>query len=379
MSELFPPDVGGSAVLFDEVYRRLAACEALVLTDGAGDGAHSTPPLVISRGLVRMREWGVLNADGMVNYLRRAMQIRSMASRHRPCIVHCGRALPEGVSALLAKMANGPKYLCWAHGEDIVSARSSRELFFLMRRVLSGAHALIANSHNTRALLEDSGARPERIHVVHPGVDDCRFSASRDPQVVRARYGVQDAFILLSVGRLQRRKGHDHVLAALASLGDLLPSLCYIIVGEGQERRRLEGLVEAFGLGGRVIFAGQVSGDDLPMYYAASDVFVLPNRVDDDGDLEGFGIVFLEAAACGKPVIAGNSGGVSEAVEDGVTGILVGGTDTAELAGAIRQLTLSSELRQRLGQAGRKRVQREFTWERAAAHVERIHLEVAES
>jgi phosphatidylinositol alpha-1,6-mannosyltransferase len=115
----------------------------------------------------------------------------------------------------------------------------------------------------------------------------------------------------------------------------------------------------------------------LPAYFAASDVFVHPNRVVDEADFEGFGLVFLEAAASGKPVIGGATGGVVEAVVDGVTGLLVGGTDAGELAAAIEQLAASADLRRRLGDAGRARVANEFTWEAAARRVEAIHAAVA--
>ena len=126
------------------------------------------------------------------------------------------------------------------------------------------------------------------------------------------------------------------------------------------------------GLESAVTFAGKVDDDLLPQLYAACDIFALPNR-NDHGDIEGFGIVFMEAAASCRPTIGGNTGGVPEAVKEGETGLLVSGTDSAELVEVVRRLAGSPELRARLGAAGRKRVLREFTWDHAAARLAELH------
>jgi phosphatidylinositol alpha-1,6-mannosyltransferase len=149
-----------------------------------------------------------------------------------------------------------------------------------------------------------------------------------------------------------------------------------VIAGDGEERARLERLVAEHGVEDRVFFAGTVPNADLPAYYAACDVFLLPNRVD-DGDIEGFGIVFLEAAATGKPVIGGNSGGVPEAVERNVTGLLIDGSDVGEVAAAIHELATSEERRSRMGLAGRVRAHGCFSWQRAAAAVSELQLRLA--
>jgi phosphatidylinositol alpha-1,6-mannosyltransferase len=178
------------------------------------------------------------------------------------------------------------------------------------------------------------------------------------------------------VSRLQRRKGHALVLRALPELMRHVPLVRYVIVGAGNEREQLEHLRGELGLEHAVLFEGEVADDTLNAYFAACDIFVLPTRVEPT-DFEGFGIVFLEAAAAGKPAIGGRNGGVPEAIADGETGVLVGGEDVAELAGALRSLCERHEMRQRLGRAARARVLREFTWERAAAQVTEIHRTLA--
>jgi phosphatidylinositol alpha-1,6-mannosyltransferase len=261
--------------------------------------------------------------------------------------------------------------VCWAHGEDVTVLDSSRELRFLGRRVYCAADFIIANSSHTRSLLRGLGVPESRVQIIRPGVDTERFHPGVETRRLRAVLAPDDELILLSVGRLQRRKGHDLVIDALTRIDPGVPPLRYVIVGDGDERKALESRVAAAGLQNMVRFVGEVSRDDLPAHYAACDIFLMPNRVD-GVDLEGFGIVFLEAAASAKPVIGGRTGGVPEAVEQGVTGLLVRGNDAGELARAITTLALSPELRARMGAAGRDRVVREFSWDRAVAALDAL-------
>ena len=256
--------------------------------------------------------WGVLHANGLSRHLRIAAATRQLSVA--ASVVHCARALPEGFDALLSSLYTGTPFICWAHGEELTCARSSRELTWLMHRVFRRAAALVANSRNTAAQLEQAGAPINRIEVIYPGVDTVRFQPGcGDAPALRARFAKHGELLLLTVGRLQRRKGHDQVIKALAGTRESHPHLKYLIVGDGDERAALEQLVVSSSLTNRVTFEGSVPASQLPAYYAAADLFVHPNRVDGT-DFEGFGIVFLEAAASGLPVIGGATGGVPEAV-----------------------------------------------------------------
>ena len=373
VTELYPPAVGGTPVLFENVYSRLPGMDVTVLTGGEKRRRDADERGIrVVRRPGRQTHWGVLHPRGLHRHWQVARDIAQL-TRGRRAIVHCGRALPEGLAALVSRrLHGGPPYLCWTHGEELTYARDSRELTFLLSRVHRGAAGLIANSHNTRRKLEAIGVAAHRIRVIHPGVDPERFGTSAAGSGLRQRLAPAGELVLLSVGRLQRRKGHDVVLRALAHLGGVAGGMRYVIVGDGDERSSLEQLASDLGVHRQVVFAGEVSDRELPSYYGAADLFVHPNR-DDRGDIEGFGIVFLEAAAAGLPVIGGNSGGVPEALEDGVTGFLVDGRDAGELARKIRLLTESSDLRRRMGDAGRARVVREFTWNRAAARLMEAH------
>ena len=378
LSQVFPPAVGGSGELLENVYSRISAVPVTVWTDAA-----TCPGTETSRGSMAIRRttldghrWGVLDPKSIAQHVRIARDILQKC-RTEPTVVHCGRAQPEALPALLARaLPPHPRYLFWVHGEDVTTALTSRDFAWTMRRVHSGASLAIANSHNSARVLVSHGFDPGRIRVVHPGVDSERFHPDLDARELRDRFGARSGRLLVSVGRLQRRKGHDSVLAAMHALRSELPDLVYVIVGDGAERQRLESLTRELQLENRVRFEGEVQADRLPFYYAASDVFILPTRVD-DGDFEGFGLVFLEAAATGKPVIAGRSGGVPEAVADGETGLLVDPDSALELAKAIRTLVTTPQLGKQLGWAGRARVLRQFTWNRAADAVAAIHAEVA--
>jgi phosphatidylinositol alpha-1,6-mannosyltransferase len=377
LSELFPPDVGGSAVLFEGIYSRLPDAEVTVLTHGAGEGPwrpQEAGPLRVFRHPLATKRWGVRDIAALHHHFGVARRVRELVPR-RHSVVHCARALPEGLAALFSRLSGGPPYVCWAHGEDLATALLSREFTFLTRMVFARSAAALANSRNTASMLLEFGVPDEKIHVVHPAVDADRFHPGVDGMAVRSRFASPSDIVLLSVGRLQRRKGQDVGIQAVAALKDEIPGLRYVIAGDGEERGRLEQLIREHGVMDRVTLTGVIPDGQLSAYYAACDIFLLPNRVE-DGDIEGFGIVFLEAAAAGKPAIGGNSGGVPEAVEHDVTGLLVDGS-VLQVVAAIRALANSEERRRRMGLAGRVRARGCFSWQRAAATVSQLQFRLA--
>jgi phosphatidylinositol alpha-1,6-mannosyltransferase len=379
VTQMFPPAVGGSGVLLENIYSRLA-CPVTVLTD-----VVTTPVEEPVRGRMQVRQipldgrhWGFLKPAALRQHVRVAREICRVTPAG--AIVHCGRAQPEGIAALLAAWRpGGPRYLFWAHGEEITTALTSRELGWVMRRVHRGAVAAIANSQHTAATLAAAGMPRERIHVVYPGVDADRFSPTVAGDHLRQQLAPPGALIFSTIGRVEPRKGHVRAVRALAALRHRLPLFRYVIVGDGSERPALDAAIAETAMQDLVVLTGQVADHDLPAYFVACDVFLHPNRVVEGYDFEGFGIVFLEAAAAGKPVIGGASGGVPEAVADGITGLLVPEGDAEALQRAIERLSDSETLRLALGRAGRQRVLSDFTWTRAAARVAEIHAALAAS
>ena len=221
--------------------------------------------------------------------------------------LHCGCCLPEGLMGLAIRLRTGLPYVCYVHGEETCFAASSRELGWLSRRVLRHARYLIANSRNTRRILvEHWGIPAESIRVLHPGVDVGRFApAGRDRGLGATGLGRPAGGA--DGGAAAETKGHDQMIRAWRSPAGR-PRRALRDPGGWRGTAALQDLVAREGLGGHVQFLGQ--GDDavLVSCYQQCDLFVLPNRRV-GRDIEGFGMVLLEAQACGKPVVAGASGG----------------------------------------------------------------------
>jgi phosphatidylinositol alpha-1,6-mannosyltransferase len=237
----------------------------------------------------------------------------------------------------------------------------------------------VAGSSFTRGLLEEMDrVESAKIAVISPGVDPEEFQPREPSPEGRAGRGLEGKTVLLTVGRLQRRKGHDMVIKALPRILKAHPHVVYVVAGDGEERGALERLALDEGVAGSVRFLGRVPQEDLPALYNLSDVFIMANRTMPGGDVEGFGIVFLEAGACAKPVIAGASGGTADAVLDGVTGILVDGTSIEEIAEAVVRLVGQPDLRSRMGEAARRRIEAEYSWQAITERTKRLSAALLE-
>jgi phosphatidylinositol alpha-1,6-mannosyltransferase len=267
----------------------------------------------------------------------------------------------------MVRARTGIAYCCYTHGEDINVASTSRELAWLTRRVLRGATAIIANSAFTRdLLLTEWGVPPQRVRLLHPGVDCDYFRPAAPDAGVRKHLGWDGRRVILTVGRLQRRKGHDVMIEAVAKLRDRFPNLLYAIIGDGEERPRLGDIVKRLGAEGQVRFLGEVKDAELLHCYQQCDLFALPNRTVGK-DVEGFGMVLLEAQACGRPVLAGASGGTAETLRPNETGVLVACDRPDEPAAALADLLADPDRLTRMGAAGRGWVAGKFDWSILAA------------
>jgi phosphatidylinositol alpha-1,6-mannosyltransferase len=232
---------------------------------------------------------------------------------------------------------------------------------------------VLANSQFTLDLVQKAGVDSRRTALVHPGCDVHRFQPLQAPSTFRQRIlgPRSNDRVLLTVG-LESRKGHDMVIRALPMLLRTVPDVTYVIVGAGPQTH-LDDLARELGVRERVIFTGLISDEHLAAIYGLCDLFVMPSRQDlAQHNVEGFGLVFLEANACGKPVVAGKSGGIGDAVLDGVTGLLVNPHDPDDIAKAVGSLLTSPILARRLGEQGRSRVLNEFTWDIVGKRVQGI-------
>lgn len=375
LSEVWPPEIGGSAQLFDNLYgRHFHPGDAVHIVAGGGDRhpeLDASYPMPVTRFANERVPW--LKPESAKMYAAMLAATLRVCVRERIEVLHCGRVIPEGLVGLAVHRALGIPYTVWVHGEDVSIFMRYPVKKRLMPEVFRHARAVFANSGFTLGRATLAGAPHDKTHVVNPAVDAARFAGPIDVSDLRARWGLHGKTVLLTVGRLTRRKGHDKVLDALASLRATRPDLAYLVLSDGEEEASLKAHCTALGLDDLVRWVGPVKPHELPGYYAVSDLFVHPNRTLSDDDVEGFGMVFLEASATGIPVIGGRSGGVPDAVQDRVTGLLVDGERADAVADAIASLVDDPDRRRVMGEAGRVWA-RSFSWSRQAERVRALSL-----
>ncbi len=365
ITELFLPTKGGSAVWFAEVYRRLGGKDIHIVTadvDGA-EAVDLTHPNQIHRLDLKRKHW--LRPESLFIYIKLFVRSLSLLSNHRFSAVHAGRALPEGLVAWLTARIGMLPVVIYAHGEELTSwGRGAK--YQVMRFVLRHADKVVANSDYTREELLRIQIADERIVLINPGVDIERFQPNLPHADLLQGIGVtHDSKLLLSVGRLSRRKGFDKLIESMPELLKRGIDVRYAVIGIGEDRKYLADKADTYRVMDRVHFLGHVSPDVLPRWYNACDIFVMPNR-EINGDTEGFGMVYIEAAACGKSTIAGLGGGTGSAVLHGETGLRVDGTDVGLLTEALAGVLTDDDLRLRMGAVGLERVTKHFSWEKVA-------------
>jgi phosphatidylinositol alpha-1,6-mannosyltransferase len=340
--------------------------------DARADGFDGTHDLRVKRLPLAMSAWGVRSWAGLRGYARVYRAVRRMVKENKVGRLHCGRTLPEGWVAWLLKKSQGLPYVCYVHGEETNLGLTSRELRWMMQRVIGSADYLIANSQNTARVLRDGWDVPdEKIKILHPGVDVRRFVPAARDEAVRAELGWAARPVVLTVGRLQRRKGQDQMIRAIARIRQTVPDVLYAIVGDGDDREYLRQLIDEHDVADHVQMLGEIDDEQMIQCYQQCDLFALPNR-DVDGDFEGFGMVLLEAQACGRPVLAGDSGGTVETMHVGETGRIVDCTNPEPLADAVAELLDDAELRERMGTAARAWVTERFGWESLSRQAEAL-------
>ncbi len=379
LSEHFLPACGGTITWLVQTYRRYSSGEVVVVAGANGNTEllDQALPFKVERICMAMDDWDPTRPSSFSCYLRMFLRVRKIIRQYRLSQIHCMKVLPEGIIALCLRYFAGVPYLLYAHGEEIQMRLTSRKLGLLIPPLYKGAAKVIANSEYTKSILQQIGVRSERIHVIHPGVEAEAFQLDEVMRrAVRQRYRLDEAPVLLTIGRLQRRKGQDMVIKALPLIRKTYPDIKYLIVGGGEELESLQLLAKEEGVQNDVIFTGRISDEERSAYYAACDIFVMPNR-QIGADIEGFGMVFLEAGAAGKPVIGGRSGGTGEAIQDGVTGIRVNGENVEVIAAAVIQMLADSDKARAMGEQGRQWVESAFTWESIVDRTRQLALAVA--
>ncbi|MGN6472558.1 MAG: glycosyltransferase family 4 protein [Mycobacteriales bacterium] len=358
----FPPRPGGIQSFLQGVVSQLDPAEVVVLTS-------------------RWRGWEDWDAAVDFTVVRHDTQVLlpttsvrrhavKLFAEHQCTDVWFGAAAPLGRLAPALRAAGAQRIVATTHGHEagwaaMPGARS------VLRRIVADVDVLTYLGDYTRGRLAPAvGEYADRLQRLTPAVDTALFNPEVDGRVHRAELGWEERPVVVCVSRLRPRKGQDVLVRALPEIRRRAGDVGLMLVGGGPARSRVDGLVKEYGVAEHVEITGSVPFEMLPSYYRAGDVFAMPCRERVGGlDVEGLGMVFLEAAACGLPVVAGRSGGSVDAVIDGESGLLVNGRDVAGVAAAIAGLLNDKGRATAMGERGREWVVKDWTWEATAARL----------
>ncbi|MEK7607229.1 MAG: glycosyltransferase family 4 protein [Patescibacteria group bacterium] len=309
---------------------------------------------VIHDGLLFRRFWP--------RWVRGITTLRKHIAAKKPDLLLIGQILPLGAVAwMLRKKAT---YAVFLHGMDILSAKQSSRKRWIARKILGEAKFIVVNSDFTGKQVTAYGAAlAEKTVRVYP-CPTARVSPSPETvETLRRKLGLSGKRMFITMGRVVERKGHDRVIRALPKILERIPEAIYIVAGLGSYLDKLTRLATELGVQHAVRFVGGVSDEERAALFDLCDFCIMPSR-QNGADVEGFGLVFLEAALSGKPSIGGRSGGIPEAILDEETGLLVDPEDVDTIADASIRLLTDDALRATLGRQARTRAQNEFTWKK---------------
>lgn len=353
----FPPHHGGVSHVYASLCHHLPAHQLTVVTPPVPGGAEldrDLPYHVVRTELLSTQPWV------WPKWWMSLHALSKLIDRHHIQRLVVGQLLPLGTVAWLLHQRRGLPYVVFVHGMDLTITRGRRA--WLTRKILANAESIICNSEYTKGEVLKRGGGAIATHVVYPGPHT--WSAVRQHAVsnLDQHYHLHGAPVILCVGRMVERKGFLTLISAFAEVRQHLPSARLVIVGHGSFRPSIDSAIRRLGLSETVILPGAVDDQQLAAWYERCDVFTMvPHRLT-NGDVEGFGLVYLEANRFGKPVVASRTGGVPEAVVDGVTGLLVPEKDPKATAQALLKLLNNPSFAHRLGMQGLARVERDFNW-----------------
>ncbi|MEK7557778.1 MAG: glycosyltransferase family 4 protein [Patescibacteria group bacterium] len=275
-----------------------------------------------------------------------------------------GQILPLGTATYLISKIIKIKYAVFFHGMDFSFAIQKTKKRWLIKRILKNSDRIICcNSYVADLVKKFYPEIKNKVIVVNSGVEINYQLSITNYELLKTKYGFKNKIVLLSIGRLVKRKGVLEVIESLPEVFKKVPNLVYVIVGSGVEINNLQAKISELKLSDKVIIITNVDDQEKNNWLNLCDIFIMPAR-NINGDFEGFGIVYLEANMAGKPVIAGNSGGVKDAVIDNFNGLLVDSENLDQIANAIIKLAKDLSLRQKLGEQGRQRAIKDFNWQK---------------
>jgi phosphatidyl-myo-inositol dimannoside synthase len=360
----FPPRSGGIQQYCHNLVSRLPPDRVVVYAPAwpGADAFDAAQPFRVVRHPGRM----MLPLPGV---LRRTV---ALAREVRPDVICFGAAFPLGLLAGRITRATGVPCVGFTHGVEVAVGRVPL-VDRLLVRVAADLRLVTAVSRWSAARVRRAARGRCPVELLPAGVAADAYHPEVDGQGVRRRHGLGSAPVCVCVSRLVPRKGQDRLIEAWPRVVARVPEARLLLVGGGPYERRLRRLAAASPVADRIHLTGEVAWEELPAHYAAGDVFAMPCRTRWLGlDLEALGVVFLEAAATGLPVVAGRSGGAPETVSEGVTGAVVDGRRPGPVGEAVAGLLADPARARAMGAAGRRRVEAEFCWEAVVARLEEL-------
>lgn len=373
----YPPDCGGVQITMEHLAGYFGEQSVVVTRHAPGDAAYDKQQPHRIRRLPRL-DWGQRNplADRLLkglSYLLRfilsGIYLAEEIRRQKTEVVHCAYPLANGLPMMVVRLFTGCPYVVYCHGTEVLREVEKGGINRLaLKLVLRLARRAVVTGEFMAGVI-GCFVKREKIIIAPLGADSGELDPAAPPVEVIAGIPLKGRKVLLTVGRVETRKGHDKLAEALPAIVKEAPATLWVVVGDGPALNEVRRRVEETGLVKHVVFTGRLTYAELSGLYARADVFVMPNR-QIGPDVEGFGIVFLEAALFGVPCVAGNSGGAPQAIDPGRTGLLCDGGNPADIAEKVLRLLTDDRLAAAMGEAGREWVKK-HTWEnycRTIAH-----------
>lgn len=357
----FGPRAGGIETFIIGLIERLPQGSVIVYTSSQAESPAFDAGWRENFGVEVIRD----KAKILLPTWRVSRNVRRVIAQRDITSVFFGAAAPLGLLARGARRAGAKNIVALTHGHEVWWSKLW-PFSWAIKRIGKSVDSLTYLGDYTRRAISKALKSESHSKLVHlaPGIDTDHFSPAKKSPRIRRELGLEDKKVIVSVGRLVHRKGQDFLIDALPIIAQNIPNVHLLLVGEGPYRSELEKRANSLGVRERITFIGRVQYAELPEYICAGDIFAMPSRSRLAGlEVEGLGIVYLEASACGLPVIGGVSGGAPDAVLEGETGFSVDGTSAAAIAKAAIQLLENPEFATKLGAQGRDWVVGQWRWE----------------
>ena len=357
----FGPRTGGIETFVIGLLERITGHHVMVFTSSQGETSAYDQDWLDKFGVQVLRDKSKI----LLPSRRVTRNVKKIVTESDIDVVIFGAAAPLAFMSKSLRKIGVKKIIALTHGHEVWWAKVFPFNFAIKRIGASVDHLTYLGEFTRKAISKTLSEKSRnKLVKIAPGIDTAHFIPRADGFEKRVELGLQDKKIIISVGRLVHRKGQDKLIEAMPTILRKIPNVHLLIVGEGPYKNHLDKLVKKFSLEESVTFVGRILYDKLPTYLSAADLFAMPSRSRFFGlEVEGLGIVYLEASACGIPVVAGNSGGAPDAVMEGVTGFCVDGTDVDQVASAVIEVCSNAERASHMGAAGRNWIVDQWRWD----------------